>query len=132
MGGSSRCRRRPSAFPSSARSSTRSSTSPPPGSRSSPLRSEWRSTFLVTKAVLASANRNKLEELRAALPDWEIEPLVAEQWPAEDGTTYEENARLKAVFGRGLERSDAWVLGEDSGIECAALDGAPGLHSARW
>jgi XTP/dITP diphosphohydrolase len=86
----------------------------------------------VTKAVLASANRHKLEELRAALPDWEIEPLAAEQWPAEDGTTYEENARLKAVFGRGLAGSDAWVLGEDSGIECAALDGAPGLHSARW
>jgi len=34
----------------------------------------------VTKAVLASANRHKLEELRAALPDWEIEPLAAAAW----------------------------------------------------
>jgi XTP/dITP diphosphohydrolase len=84
------------------------------------------------KAVLASQNRNKLEELRAALPEWEIEPLKADDWPPEDGETYEENARLKARFGRVLAPSDAWVLGEDSGIECAALGGAPGLHSARW
>ena len=84
------------------------------------------------KATLASANRHKLEELRAALPRWEIEPLAADEWPAEDGETYEENARLKARFGRALAGSDAWVLGEDSGIECVALGGSPGLHSARW
>src|SRR3954451_14888081 len=48
------------------------------------------------------------------------------------GSTYEENARLKAHFGRALAEPGVWVLGEDSGIECDALDGAPGLHSARW
>jgi XTP/dITP diphosphohydrolase len=84
------------------------------------------------KARLASQNRNKLGELRASLPKWDIEPLAADEWPAEDGETYEENARLKASFGRALAGPDEWVLGEDSGIECAALDGAPGLHSARW
>jgi XTP/dITP diphosphohydrolase len=84
------------------------------------------------KAFLASQNRNKLEELRAALPDWEIEPLAADDWPSEDGESYEENARLKARFGHALAGRGAWVLGEDSGIECAALDGGPGLHSARW
>ena len=84
------------------------------------------------KATLASQNRNKLGELRAALPDWEIEPLAALEWPTEDGETYEANARLKARFGRTLAAPDEWVLGEDSGIECAALNGAPGLHSARW
>jgi XTP/dITP diphosphohydrolase len=84
------------------------------------------------KATLASRNRNKLEELRAALPRWEIEPLAADNWPPEDGATYEANARLKARFGRELAGPEAWLLGEDSGIECAALDGAPGLHSARW
>jgi XTP/dITP diphosphohydrolase len=81
--------------------------------------------------VLASANRYKLEELREALPGWEIEPLEPADWPEEAGETYYENALIKARFGRGL--TDApWVLGEDSGIECEALDGAPGLHSARW
>ena len=84
------------------------------------------------KATLASQNRNKLGELRAALPSWDIEPLTAVGWPAEDGETYEANARLKARFGRALAGPDEWVLGEDSGIECAALNGAPGLHSARW
>ena len=84
------------------------------------------------RARLASQNANKLAELRAALPGWELEPLVADDWPEETGATYEENARLKARFGRGLAAADEWVLGEDSGIECDALDGAPGLQSARW
>ena len=83
------------------------------------------------RAWLASQNAHKLVELRAALPTWEIEPLAAEGWPAETGETYEQNARLKARFARGLV-ADGWVLGEDSGIECAALGGEPGLHSARW
>jgi XTP/dITP diphosphohydrolase len=83
------------------------------------------------KASLASRNVNKLGELRAALPEWELEPLAADDWPEETGETYEQNARLKARFAHELE-PDAWVLGEDSGIECAALDGEPGVHSARW
>jgi XTP/dITP diphosphohydrolase len=83
------------------------------------------------KAWLASQNAHKLVELRAALPGWEIEPVAADAWPDETGETYEENARLKARFARGLV-ADGWVLGEDSGIECAALGGEPGLHSARW
>jgi XTP/dITP diphosphohydrolase len=84
------------------------------------------------KAVLASQNRHKLDELRAVLADWQLEPLEADRWPEETGETYEENARIKARHGRALAPPDAWVLGEDSGIEAAALDGAPGLHSARW
>jgi len=84
------------------------------------------------RAVLASGNRHKLEELREALPDWEIEPLDVDDWPEETGETYYENALLKARFGRARVASGVWVLGEDSGIEAVALDGAPGLHSARW
>jgi XTP/dITP diphosphohydrolase len=86
----------------------------------------------LTKAVLASQNAHKLAELREALPDWELVPLGVEGYPEETGGTYEENARLKAHFGREHAPPEVWVLGEDSGIECDALDGGPGLHSARW
>ena len=85
------------------------------------------------KAVLASGNAHKLEELRAALPDWELELLETDaDYPREDGATFEENARGKALFGRQHAPAEAWVLGEDSGIEVAALDGGPGIHSARY
>ena len=87
---------------------------------------------LTRRARLASQNANKLTELRAALTGWELEPLEADGFPDETGGTYEENARLKARFGRDLAPPDEWVLGEDSGIECDALGGGPGLHSARW
>jgi XTP/dITP diphosphohydrolase len=85
------------------------------------------------KARLASGNPHKLEELRAALPGWELELLETDRdYPPEDGETYDENARGKAAFGREWARRDEWVLGEDSGIEVAALGGAPGIASARW
>jgi XTP/dITP diphosphohydrolase len=85
------------------------------------------------RALLASGNRHKLEELRAALPDWELELLdAAEPFPDEVGSSYYENARAKAEFGRRLGGAGAWALGEDSGIEVAALGGRPGIDSARW
>jgi XTP/dITP diphosphohydrolase len=83
------------------------------------------------KVVLASANSGKLRELRHTLPGWEIEPLKAEGYPPETGETYYENARAKARFGRGREPG-RWVLGEDSGLEVAGLEGAPGIRSARF
>jgi XTP/dITP diphosphohydrolase len=66
------------------------------------------------------------------LAGWEISALEAADYPEETGGTHEENARLKARFGRGRAPRDAWVLGEDSGIEVAALGGGPGVNSARW
>lgn len=83
------------------------------------------------KARLASRNANKARELEHLLPDWKIKPLEADDYPAEDGDTYYENARGKAHFGRTRADPDEWVLGEDSGIEVAALGGGPGLQSAR-
>jgi XTP/dITP diphosphohydrolase len=80
--------------------------------------------------VLASANAHKLEELRAALPGCELKPLGADDFPPETGSSYYENALAKAEFGRS--RAGGWVLGEDSGIEVAALGGRPGIQSARW
>lgn len=85
------------------------------------------------RALLASGNAHKLEELRAALPGWELELLETDRpYPPEDGTSYEENARGKASFGRAHAPAEAWVLGEDSGIEVDALGGAPGVRSARY
>ena len=84
------------------------------------------------RLVLASRNEHKLRELRAALPDWEIELLEAPDEPVEDGETFLENARIKARHGRAHAAREDWVAGEDAGIEVDALGGAPGIHSARW
>jgi XTP/dITP diphosphohydrolase len=79
--------------------------------------------------VLASRNAHKARELEALLPGWTVEPLDADDYPPETGETYYENARAKALFGAHDGR---WSLGEDSGIEVAALGGRPGLYSARY
>ncbi|MGZ4320007.1 MAG: non-canonical purine NTP pyrophosphatase [Gaiellaceae bacterium] len=84
------------------------------------------------RARLCSQNAHKLEELRAALPGWEVGLLDTVDYPPEAGATYEENARGKAQHGRLVGPGDEWMVGEDSGVECDALGGAPGLLSARW
>jgi XTP/dITP diphosphohydrolase len=81
-------------------------------------------------AVFASANPGKLRELRALLPDWEIEPL-AETLPEETGTTFYENAQAKAHFA-AERKPRRWALGEDSGLEVYGLAGRPGIRSARY
>ena len=80
-------------------------------------------------ARLVSRNPHKFEELRAALPDWSLDLLEAGELPPETGETYYANAQAKARFGRS---PDAWVLGEDSGLEVAGLGGRPGIRSARY
>jgi XTP/dITP diphosphohydrolase len=84
----------------------------------------------VRRATLCSRNAHKARELERLLPGWTIVPLEVDDWPEETGTTYYENARGKAAFGQ--EHVDGWTIGEDSGIEVVALDGRPGLHSARY
>jgi XTP/dITP diphosphohydrolase len=84
------------------------------------------------RLLLDSRNQNKLRELRAALPAWEIALLGAPDEPVEDGQTFLANARIKAHHGRAHAPADAWVAGEDSGIEVEALGGRPGVESARW
>ena len=81
-------------------------------------------------AVFASSNRHKARELERLLPGWTLELLDRDDYPPETGATYYENAALKARFGR--EHTAGWVLGEDSGLEVAALDGRPGVLSARY
>ncbi|CAN5782761.1 XTP/dITP diphosphatase [soil metagenome] len=82
--------------------------------------------------MLASRNEHKLREWRDALPGWDVVPLGGTDEPTEDGATFVENARIKARHGRQASPHEAWVAGEDSGIEVAALDGGPGIESARW
>lgn len=84
------------------------------------------------RLLLASRNENKLRELRAALPGWEVELLDASDEPVEDGETFLDNAWIKARHGREQAPAEAWVAGEDSGVEVDALGGRPGVHSARW
>ena len=83
------------------------------------------------KLLLASGNAHKLVELRAALPGWEI-GLADAPLPPETASTFRENARAKAEAGRAAAPTDAWVAGEDSGIEVAGLGDRPGIYSARY
>lgn len=80
---------------------------------------------------LCSQNEHKRRELEQLLPGWSLDLLEADEYPPENGTTYYENARAKALFGRSIGPDDAWMLGEDSGIEVAGLGGRPGVHSSR-
>lgn len=84
------------------------------------------------RVVLVTGNAHKVEELGHALPGWQVEGLRLTDEPAETGATYADNAVIKARAGRAVVPDDAWVVGEDSGIEAAALGGAPGVRSARW
>jgi XTP/dITP diphosphohydrolase len=79
-------------------------------------------------ATLASRNEHKARELERLLPGWTIALLETDEFPPEEGSTYYENARAKALFGP----ADAWTLGEDSGLEVEALGGRPGIRSARY
>lgn len=88
----------------------------------------------VDRLVLASGNRGKLLELEALLDGLveEIRPQSYYYVPeaAETGTTFIENAIIKAR--NAAEHTGLPAIADDSGLEIAGLDGAPGVHSARW
>jgi XTP/dITP diphosphohydrolase len=79
----------------------------------------------------ASGNAHKLRELRELFPDWTIEALGADL-PEETGETFHDNARAKALFAREVASLGVVVIGEDSGLEVAALGRRPGIRSARY
>jgi XTP/dITP diphosphohydrolase len=81
---------------------------------------------------LCSQNEHKRAELARVLEGWRIELLDADEFPPEDEATFLENARAKALFGRSIGPDGEWMLGEDSGLELAALGGRPGVETARW
>ena len=80
--------------------------------------------------IVCSANAHKVAELHPLFPDWSLSLLDAGPLPPEDGDTYVDNARIKVRFGS--KATGAWVIADDSGIEVAALGGAPGVQTARW
>ena len=83
------------------------------------------------RLVVATRNEHKLRELRALLPDHELEPLPhGVELPPETGSTFGENARSKARAAAAATGSAA--IADDSGIEASALGGRPGVNSARF
>lgn len=90
----------------------------------------------MTRVLLATGNPHKLDEVRPVLLPLGIEVVGLDSLdsippePVEDGPTFEVNARIKATeYARLTGRI---CLADDSGLEVDALDGAPGVHSARW
>ncbi len=87
------------------------------------------------RLLIATNNKGKLEEIRALLKDPAIQLLIPadlglDLHVVEDGHTYAENAGKKAVAF--AQASGLVSLADDSGLEVDALDGAPGLYSARY
>ena len=87
------------------------------------------------RLLVATTNPHKLREIRGLLADVDVEligldalPHVAE--PEETGRTFQENARLKAYYY--ADASGMLTVAEDSGLEIDALDGEPGVRSARF
>lgn len=87
------------------------------------------------RLLLATTNDNKVSEAREILAGSGIELLTLASWPPipapqETGATFEENARLKARYYAAATKMI--TAAEDSGLEIDALNGAPGVHSARF
>jgi XTP/dITP diphosphohydrolase len=83
-------------------------------------------------AVVCTGNAHKVEELQGLLPDFVLEPLAAgTELPPEIGRTFLDNARIKAHAGHAMFPGQ-WVIADDSGLIVDALDGAPGVRSARF
>ena len=92
-----------------------------------------------TEILLATGNPNKVREVREVLEPLGVRVLsLTDLYPAdalppepeEDGLTFEDNARKKAVGYAQL--TGRACVAEDSGLEVDALEGAPGVHSARY
>ena len=89
----------------------------------------------VTEVVVATNNRHKFEEISAILKGVPVRLIPLSDYPdapelKEEGATYAENAVHKA---RTVARfTGKWALGDDTGLEVDALNGQPGLYSARF
>src|SRR5690554_2768868 len=86
------------------------------------------------KIVVASHNKGKLAEIAELIAPFGFEARSAAEYglpePVETGTTFEENAYIKAFAAASATGLPA--LSDDSGLEVDALDGAPGVYTADW
>lgn len=87
------------------------------------------------RILIATANRGKLREIQAVFADFPAEWMTLADMPplpecVEDGATFEANARKKALHYAAA--AGLWTLADDSGLVVDALDGAPGVRSARY
>jgi len=87
-----------------------------------------------SKLVVASHNQGKVREIGILLGPFGLEVISAGELglpePVEDGDTFAANALIKAQAA--AEKSGFVALSDDSGLAVDALDGAPGIYSARW
>jgi len=90
--------------------------------------------FACPKLVVATHNRGKAGEIRAMLSGFGVEIVSAAELglpvPEETGTTFEDNATLKALAA--TRASGLACLADDSGLGVQALSGQPGVHTADW
>jgi XTP/dITP diphosphohydrolase len=89
----------------------------------------------MTDLLVATTNPGKVREIRQILAGTAVTIMTLAQWPGliapeETGTTFEENARLKALYYAAA--TGLLTVAEDSGLSIDALDGAPGVESARF
>lgn len=86
----------------------------------------------ISRLVVATGNPGKLKEMQAYLVHLGLELSLkpADLDVEETGTTFIENARLKA--SQVAQALNEWAIADDSGLEIDALNGAPGLYSARY
>ena len=87
------------------------------------------------KMILATHNRDKCAEMTAILGEFSIELLSLDDFPdideiVEDGNTLEENALIKARTVYKMTNLPSWA--DDTGLEVDALNGEPGIYSARY
>ncbi|MCM1171825.1 MAG: XTP/dITP diphosphatase [Clostridium sp.] len=87
------------------------------------------------RLIFATGNKDKMKEIRMILADTDYEILSMKEAGidvdiVEDGSTFEENAIIKAKAISKI--AGCLVLADDSGLEVDAMDGAPGIYSARF
>lgn len=90
---------------------------------------------MIKELVIATRNMGKLEEFKALMKDLPIDVKCLADFdeieePAETGRTFAANARIKAVYY--AKKLGVPCIADDSGLEVQALDGAPGVRSARY